>query len=201
MANEQHFDAIVIGAGFGGLYALKKLRDDLGLKVRVYDKAGGVGGTWYWNRYPGAMSDTEAYVYKFSFDKDMLQEWDWKNRYWNQPDILAYLQAVVERHDLGKDIQLNTAIESLVFNEASNSWTITTGDGETVTARYVVCALGLLSKINLPDIKGRDSFRGTLVHTGAWPGISSLKASGSASSARGRPVLSSSVQPRSSPST
>jgi cation diffusion facilitator CzcD-associated flavoprotein CzcO len=160
MANEQHFDAIVIGAGFGGLYALKKLRDDLGLKVRVYDKAGGVGGTWYWNRYPGAMSDTEAFVYQFSFDKDMLQECDWKNRYWNQPDILAYLQGVVERHDLGKDIQLNTAIESLVFDDASNNWTITTGDGGTVTARYVVCALGLLSKINLPDIKGRDSFRG-----------------------------------------
>jgi len=169
MANEQHFDAIVIGAGFGGLYALKKLRDDLGLKVRVYDKAGGVGGTWYWNRYPGAMSDTEAFVYQFSFDKDMLQECDWKNRYWNQPDILAYLQGVVERHDLGKDIQLNTAIESLVFDDASNNWTITTGDGGTVTARYVVCALGLLSKINLPDIKGRDSFRGSLVHTGAWP--------------------------------
>ena len=169
MGNEQRFDAIVIGAGFGGIYALKKLRDDLGLKVRVYDKAGGVGGTWYWNRYPGAMSDTEAFVYQFSFDKDMLQECDWKNRYWNQPDILAYLQGVVERYDLGKDIQLNTAIESLVFDDASNNWTITTGDGGTVTARYVVCALGLLSKINLPDIKGRDSFRGSLVHTGAWP--------------------------------
>jgi cyclohexanone monooxygenase len=99
----------------------------------------------------------------------MLQAWDWKNRYWNQADILAYLQAVVERHDLAKDIQLNTNIESLVFNDASNSWTVTTGDGETVTARHVVCALGLLSKINLPDIKGRDSFRGTMVHTGHWP--------------------------------
>src|SRR6478672_3020837 len=86
MGNQQRFDAIVIGAGFGGIYALKKLRDDLGLKVRVYDKAGGVGGTWYWNRYPGAMSDTEAFVYQFSFDKDMLQECDWKNRYWDHPD-------------------------------------------------------------------------------------------------------------------
>jgi cyclohexanone monooxygenase len=162
-------DAVVIGAGFGGIYTLHKLRNGLGLKVRAYDKAGGVGGTWYWNKYPGALSDTEAHIYQYSFDKEMLQAWDWKNRYWNQADILAYLQAVVERHDLAKDIQLNTNIESLVFNDASNSWTVTTGDGETVTARHVVCALGLLSKINLPDIKGRDSFRGTMVHTGHWP--------------------------------
>ncbi|MGA8057207.1 MAG: NAD(P)/FAD-dependent oxidoreductase [Candidatus Binataceae bacterium] len=162
-------DAVVIGAGFGGIYMLHKLRNGLGLKVRAYDKAGGVGGTWYWNKYPGALSDTEAHIYQYSFDKEMLQDWDWKNRYWNQADILAYLQAVVERHDLGKDIQLNTNIESLVFNDASHSWTVMTGDGETVTARYVVCALGLLSKINLPDIKGRDSFRGTMVHTGDWP--------------------------------
>ena len=162
-------DAVVIGAGFGGIYMLHKLRDGLGLKVRAYDKAGGVGGTWYWNKYPGAMSDTEAHIYQYSFDKKMLQDWDWKNRYWNQPDILAYLQAVVERHDLAKDIRLNTGIESLVFSNASNSWIVTTSDGETVTARYAVCALGLLSKINLPDIKGRDSFRGTMVHTGNWP--------------------------------
>jgi cyclohexanone monooxygenase len=162
-------DAVVIGAGFGGIYMLHKLRNGLGLKVRAYDKAGGVGGTWYWNKYPGALSDTEAHIYQYSFDKEMLQDWDWKNRYWNQADILAYLQAVVERHDLGKDIRLNTSIESLVFNDASNNWTVTTGDAETVTARYVVCALGLLSKINLPDIKGRDSFRGAMVHTGDWP--------------------------------
>jgi cation diffusion facilitator CzcD-associated flavoprotein CzcO len=127
-----------------------------------------VEGGWYWNKYPGAMSDTEAYIYQYSFDKDLLQEWDWKTHYWNQPDILAYLQAVVERHDLAKDIRLNTGIESLVFSDASNSWIVTTSDGETVNARYVVCALGLLSKIYFPDIKGRDSFRGTLVHTGAW---------------------------------
>ncbi len=130
-------DAVVIGAGFGGIYMLHKLRNGLGLKVRAYDKAGGVGGTWYWNKYPGALSDTEAHIYQYSFDKEMLQAWDWKNRYWNQADILAYLQAVVERHDLAKDIQLNTNIESLVFNDASNSWTVTTGDGETVTARHV----------------------------------------------------------------
>ena len=162
-------DAVVIGAGFGGIYMLHRLRNGLGLKVRAYDKAREVGGTWYWNKYPGALSDTEAHIYQYSFDKEMLQGWDWKNRYWNQRDILAYLQAVVARHDLGKDIQLNTNIESLVFDDANNRWTVTTDRGESVIARYVVCALGLLSKINLPDIKGRDSFRGTLVHTGAWP--------------------------------
>ena len=87
-------DAIVIGAGFSGIYMLHKLRNELGLTVRAFDKAGGVGGTWYWNRYPGAMSDSESFVYRYSFDKEMLQEWDWNTRYLNQPDILAYLQAV-----------------------------------------------------------------------------------------------------------
>ena len=162
-------DAVVIGAGFAGIYMLHKLRDELGLTVRVFDKAGGIGGTWYWNRYPGAMSDTESFVYRYSFDEEMLQEWDWDTRYLDQPDILAYLQAVVERHDLAKDIQLDTGIDSLVFDDARGIWTVTTDDGATITARYVVTALGLLSRTNFPDIKGRDSFGGALVHTGAWP--------------------------------
>ncbi|MET0191411.1 MAG: NAD(P)/FAD-dependent oxidoreductase, partial [Pseudonocardia sediminis] len=162
-------DAVVIGAGFAGIYMLHKLRDELGLTVRAYDKAGGIGGTWYWNRYPGAMSDTESYVYRFSFDKEMLQEWEWDTRYLNQPDILAYLQAVVERHDLARDIVLNTGIDSTVHDDATGLWTVTTDDGTAITARYVVTALGLLSQSNFPDIPGRDGFRGTLVHTGAWP--------------------------------
>ncbi|RZT89007.1 cation diffusion facilitator CzcD-associated flavoprotein CzcO [Pseudonocardia sediminis] len=162
-------DAVVIGAGFAGIYMLHKLRDELGLTVRAFDKAGGIGGTWYWNRYPGAMSDTESFVYRYSFDEQMLQEWDWDTRYLNQPDILAYLQAVVDRHDLGRDIQLDTGIDSAVYDEANGVWTVTTDDGATVTARYVVTALGLLSRTNFPDITGRDSFEGTLVHTGAWP--------------------------------
>ncbi|MEK8144953.1 NAD(P)/FAD-dependent oxidoreductase [Streptomyces sp. M10(2022)] len=129
----------------------------------------GVGGTWYWNRYPGAMSDVETSVYRYSFDKEMLQEWKWNTRYTPQADILAYLEAVVEKHDLGKDIQLSTSVESAVFDDVREVWTVTTGNGETFTARYVVTALGPLSKTNLPDIKGRDSFVGSLVHTGAWP--------------------------------
>src|SRR3954452_11226354 len=168
-------DAVVIGAGFGGIYMLKKLRDDLGLRVRAFDKAGGVGGTWHWNRYPGAKSDTETFVYQYSFDRELLQEWQWKTRYVDQPDILAYLEAVVDRHDLRKDIQLDTGVDGLAFDEDAGVWTVRTDDGATLTARYVVCALGLLSKTNLPDIKGLDSFQGTMAHTGAWPQDLSLE--------------------------
>jgi cyclohexanone monooxygenase len=163
------FDAIVVGAGFGGLYMLHKLRNELGLTVRAFDKAGGVGGTWYWNRYPGAKSDTESFVYRYSFDKDLLQEWDWSTRYLDQPDILAYLEHVVERHDLARDIQLNTGVEAAVFDETRDVWEVRTDTGETFTARYLVTALGLLSKTNLPDIPGRDTFAGEILHTGAWP--------------------------------
>jgi cation diffusion facilitator CzcD-associated flavoprotein CzcO len=166
---QSDYDAIVVGAGFGGIYMLHKLRNELGLRVRAFDRAGGVGGTWFWNRYPGAMSDTESFVYRYSFDRELLQEWDWNTRYLNQPDILAYLQAVVERHDLGKDIQLNTGVDAAEFDETTNRWTVRTDTGETFTAAYLVTALGLLSKINIPEIPGRDSFAGRLAHTGAWP--------------------------------
>ncbi|HZZ45656.1 MAG TPA: NAD(P)/FAD-dependent oxidoreductase [Pseudonocardia sp.] len=161
-------DAIVVGAGFGGIYQLYKLREQ-GLRVRAYDRAGGVGGTWYWNRYPGAKSDTESFVYRYSFDRDLLQDWDWTTRYLDQPEILDYLEHVVDRFDLRKDIQLNTGIESAVFDEDHHVWQVTTDTGEKVTARYLVTALGLLSRINWPDIPGRDSFAGELLHTGAWP--------------------------------
>jgi cation diffusion facilitator CzcD-associated flavoprotein CzcO len=163
------YDAVVIGAGFGGIYMLHKLRDELGLTVRAYDRAGGIGGTWYWNRYPGALSDTEGFVYRYSFDKDLLQDYDWSTRYLKQADILAYLEHVVGRFDLAKDIQLNIGITAAVFDESTNAWTVTTDQGETVTATYVVTALGLLSKINMPDIPGIDTFAGEIIHTGAWP--------------------------------
>lgn len=163
------YDAIVIGAGFGGIYMLHKLRNDLGLSVRVFDKAGGVGGTWYWNRYPGALSDTEAFVYRYSFDKELLQEWQLKTRYLKQPQILAYLEHVVDRYDLGRDIQFNTAIVSATFDEAQSIWQVTADSGDTYTARYLVTALGLLSATNIPNIPGRETFDGELYHTGAWP--------------------------------
>jgi cyclohexanone monooxygenase len=164
-----HFDAIVIGAGFAGIYMLHKLRNELGLSVRSFDRAGGVGGTWYWNRYPGAAADVDSYIYRYSFDREMLQEFDWKTRYEPQHSILAYLEKIVDKYDLRRDIQLNTTVESLEFDEGRNLWTARTDSGEEFTARYVVSALGPLSTKNLPDFEGRDTFAGPLVHTGAWP--------------------------------
>ena len=165
----QEFDAVIIGAGFGGLYMLHKLRDELGLNVRAFDMASDVGGTWYWNRYPGAMSDTETFLYCYSFDKELLQEWNWSTRYVNQPQILAYLNHVADRFDLRRDIQFDTEIRSARFNELSNVWEIETDKGDRVSARYMVTAVGLLSASNIPDIKGRDTFQGRFIHTGAWP--------------------------------
>ena len=162
-------DAIVVGAGFGGIYMVHKLRNELGLTVQGFEKGDGVGGTWYFNRYPGAKSDTEGFVYRYSFDKDLLQEWDWTTRYLDQPDVLAYLEHVVERHDLGRDIRLGTEVTSAVFDEDTALWTVTTDDGGTRTCRYLVNALGLLAKSNFPEIPGRDTFAGRVVHTNAWP--------------------------------
>jgi cation diffusion facilitator CzcD-associated flavoprotein CzcO len=163
------YDAIVIGAGFGGIYMLKKLRDELGLKVRAFDKAGGVGGTWYWNRYPGALSDSESFVYCFSWDRELCQEWDITTRYLTQPQILSYLNHAVDRHDLRRDIQLETAITSAVFDEQSSRWLLSTDDGHQYSAKYLVTALGLLSATNVPKIKGLDQFKGQMYHTANWP--------------------------------
>ncbi|EXF95873.1 cyclohexanone monooxygenase [Pseudomonas fluorescens HK44] len=164
-----HYDAIVIGAGFGGIYMLKKLRDELGLKVRAFDKAGGIGGTWFWNRYPGALSDSESFVYCFSWDRELCQEWDITTRYLTQPQILSYLNHAVDRHDLRRDIQLETGITSAVFDEQSSRWLVTADDGHQYSAKYLVTALGLLSATNVPKIKGLDQFKGHMYHTANWP--------------------------------
>ncbi|MGW0766315.1 flavin-containing monooxygenase [Streptomyces sp. NPDC002676] len=164
-----HLDAIVIGAGFAGIYMLHKLRNELGVHVRAFERGTGIGGTWHWNRYPGAAADVDSIVYRYSFDSDLLRDWNWKNRYATQPEILAYLEHVVDRFDLREDIQLGTTVESLTFDEDSNLWTARTDRGEEFTATYVVGALGPLSTPVFPDIEGRDSFAGTQVHTGAWP--------------------------------
>ncbi len=163
------FDAVVIGAGFGGIYQAHMLRDRLGLRVRGFEKGDGFGGTWYWNRYPGAMSDTESPYYRYSFDDEVLQEAEWTRKYLDQPDILRYLEGVVDRYDLRKDFRLGTEVTSLVFDEEGEFWRIGTSTGESVTARYVVTALGLLAATNIPDIPGIDSFAGRLVHTAEWP--------------------------------
>ena len=168
-AGATHFDAIVIGAGFGGLYMLRKLRDELGLKVRVFDKAGGVGGTWYWNRYPGALSDTETHLYCYSFDKELLQDWDWNSRYVTQPQILSYLEHVADRYDLRRSIQFHTGVSAAHFDESRECWQVETDHDETFTAKYLITALGLLSATNVPNIEGSESFLGEQYHTGAWP--------------------------------
>jgi cation diffusion facilitator CzcD-associated flavoprotein CzcO len=170
-----HYDAIVIGAGFGGIYMLKKLRDELGLKVRAFDKAGGIGGTWFWNRYPGALSDSESFVYCFSWDRELCQEWDITTRYLTQPQILSYLNHAVDRHDLRRDIQLETGITSAVFDEQSSRWFVTADDGHQYSAKYLVTALGLLSATNVPKIKGLDQFKGHMYHTANWPADAVLK--------------------------
>lgn len=167
--NQLDYDAIVIGAGFGGLYMLHKLRDEQGLRVRAFDKAAGVGGTWYWNRYPGALSDTETYLYRYSFDDELLQSYDWNTRYINQPDILRYLEHVADRYDLIRDIQFNTGIVRAHYQEQGDYWELGTDTDEVFTAKYIVTALGLLSATNVPNIEGRDTFEGEQYHTGNWP--------------------------------
>lgn len=165
----QHYDAIIIGAGFGGLYTLKKLRDEQKLNVLVLDKAGGIGGTWFWNRYPGALSDTESFTYCYSWDKDLLQEMEITSRYLTQPQILSYLEKVVERHNLLPNIQLNTAVKSAHFNEDTSRWEISCDSGESFTAKHLVSALGLLSATNIPNIPGLATFKGEWHHSGDWP--------------------------------
>ncbi|MGQ0574675.1 MAG: flavin-containing monooxygenase [Pseudonocardia sp.] len=162
-------DAVIIGAGFSGLYMLHKLRNEMGLSARILEAGGGVGGTWYWNRYPGARSDSDSYVYGFTFDEQLWREWQWSERYPEQHEIRAYLEHVAERFDLTRDITFGTRVQSATFDEATNLWTVGTDTGESVTARYVITAVGALSSSNTPPFPGIDSFEGDTYHTGLWP--------------------------------
>ncbi len=163
------FDAVIIGAGFSGLGMLHRLRNELGMSVQVYESAGGVGGTWYWNRYPGARCDSLSYLYCYSFSKELLQEWNWTGKYPEQPEILNYFEHVADRFDLRRDIKLNTRVTSAKFLEADNLWRIQTDQGDQVTARHLITAVGCLSTANVPEFKGSDSFAGESYHTGGWP--------------------------------
>jgi len=163
------YDAVVIGAGFGGLYAVHKLRNEQGLNVRGYDSASDVGGTWWWNRYPGALSDTESYVYRYSFDKELLRKGRWKTRYLTQPEILEYMNEVADHLDLRRSYKFDTKVDGAHYNEKTGLWNVITDSGETVTAKYLVTGLGLLSATNVPKFKGIDDFKGRILHTGAWP--------------------------------
>ena len=162
------FDAIVIGAGFAGLYALHKLRDQLGLSVRVYEAASDVGGTWYWNRYPGARCDIESVHYSYSFSEELQQDWEWSERFAGQPEILRYLNHVADRFDLRKDIVFDTRVNSMVWDDDASLWRVGTGRGDTVTARYVISGAGNLSVPKTPEFDGVESFRGQVYLTGNW---------------------------------
>ena len=165
---QQAYDAVIVGAGFSGLYMLHRLRQQ-GLTARVYEAGSGVGGTWYWNRYPGARVDIESQEYSYSFSPELDADWVWSERYASQPELLAYLNHVADRFDLRPDIQFETRVTAAGFDEAANRWTITTDGGETVTARYCVMATGVLSVPNEPAFPGKDSFKGPSWHTGRWP--------------------------------
>src|SRR5690242_15365992 len=167
-SSTQDFDAVVIGAGFSGMHMLKTLRDTLGLRVRVYEAGSTVGGTWYWNRYPGARCDSDSYIYCYTWDKELLQQWEWSERYPEQPEILRYLEHVAERHDLKRDISFNTRVTAAEFDE-TNSWTVFTDRGDQATARYLIAAVGNLSDLNVPRIKGLERFRGKWYHTSRFP--------------------------------
>jgi cyclohexanone monooxygenase len=164
-----HYDAVIVGAGFAGMYMLKRLRDDLGFEVRVIESAQGVGGTWYWNRYPGARCDSDSYIYNFTFDEKLLQEWQWTERYPQQPEILSYLNHVADRFDLRKSIEFGTRVTEASYGEAARRWTLRSDKGEAITATYFISAVGCLSAANKPDFKGADSFKGKTYHTGYWP--------------------------------
>ena len=134
-----------------------------------FDKADGPGGTWYWNRYPGALSDTESHLYRYSFDRDLLQDGSWKSTYITQPEILEYLESVVERFDLGRHFRFGTAVESAIYLDDEGQWEVTTDDGAVYRATYVINAVGLLSAINFPNLPGLETFEGETIHTAAWP--------------------------------
>ena len=163
------YDVVVVGAGMAGLYALYKLREELGLSVRVYEAGGGVGGTWFWNRYPGARCDTESMDYSYSFSHELEQEWEWTERYPTQPEILRYLDHVADRFDLRRDIQLDTRVVEGHYDEAAHRWTLRTDRGDAVRARYCVMAVGCISAVNMPEIPGLERFEGGLYHTARWP--------------------------------
>lgn len=161
-------DAVVIGAGVAGLYQLHQLRE-LGLNVRGYDAASDVGGTWYWNRYPGAKFDSESYIYQYLFDEDLYKEWSWSSRFPGQPEIEKWLQWVADRLDLRKDLQLDTRIASAVYDQDRGRWSVTTADGERIDTQYLVTCCGMLSAPMEDLFPGQEDFAGRIFHTARWP--------------------------------
>src|ERR1700731_937975 len=162
------FDAIIIGAGVSGLYQLYKLRE-LWLQARVFEAGTGVGGTWYWNRYPGARFDSESWTYGYSFSQELLEEWDWEEHFAGQPETERYLNYVADKFDLRRDIQFNSRVRAAHYREETRSWDIVLDDGRRCTSRFLVTTVGVLSAATLPNIPGVETFRGQACHTHYWP--------------------------------
>ena len=162
------YDAIIIGAGMSGLYQLYRLRE-LGLRVRVFEAGTGVGGTWYWNRYPGARFDSESYSYAYSFSQELLDEWNWSEHFAGQPETLRYINHVADRFDLRRDIQFRSRVTAAHWQEPTRRWDVTLEDGSRHTARFLITAIGPLSAPTMPRIEGVESFQGQSCHTARWP--------------------------------
>ena len=163
------YEVVVIGAGVAGIYQIKRLLD-LGVHVTVLEGSDDLGGTWYWNRYPGARFDSESYTYGYSFSKELLDEWDWKERFSGQPENLRYLNFVAEKFDLRPHMQFNSTVESMAYDEADQLWRLKISeDSREVTARFVITAIGLLSIPTPPRLPGMDDFKGRSFHTFHWP--------------------------------
>ena len=168
MPHSDDFDAVIVGAGFAGLYMLHRLRT-LGFSARVCEAGSGVGGTWFWNRYPGARCDVESMEYSYQFSDELQQQWEWTERYAGQPEILRYVNHVADRFDLRRDIQFDTRVGAASFDETAGRWHIKTGNGGEFTARYCIMATGCLSSANMPKLGGLETFQGRRYHTGHWP--------------------------------
>jgi len=162
------YEAIIIGAGMSGMYQLYRLREQ-GMRVRVFEAGTGVGGTWYWNRYPGARFDSESYTYGYSFSKELLQEWNWSEHFAGQPETLRYLNLVADKFDLRRDIQFRSRVAAATYQEDTHSWNVTLADGSHFRSRFLITAIGPLSAPTLPRIEGVDTFQGQSFHTARWP--------------------------------
>ena len=161
-------DAVIVGAGFSGLYLLHRFRE-LGISTRVFERGSDVGGTWYWNRYPGARCDVESMQYSYSFDEDLQQEWQWSEKFSPQPQILAYANHVADRFDLRKDIDFDVEVTAAHYDEGARRWAIETDAGERVSAQYFIMATGCISTAQIPDLEGFADYKGRTFHTGNWP--------------------------------
>ena len=166
--SEPDVDVLVVGAGITGIYQLYRARE-AGFSVQLLEAGGGVGGTWFWNRYPGARFDSESYTYGYLFSKELFDDWEWQEHFAGQPEIERYLNHVVDRFDLRRDIRFDAPVTSAVWDEASATWVVTAGDGSEIRARFLIAATGVLSVPYTPDVPGREDFRGEQHHTGLWP--------------------------------